>query len=214
MEKGLNYTSVFSGIIAPILFVMIFTFEGLFRENYSATTNFISELSMGNRGWIQIINFLLFGFLFFVFSLGLLREFRKRKLSSTGPIIFLIIALCYFFSGPFVTDPNTIFTNQKSIHGIIHGILGGVVFLLMPMSAWTFLKQFKKEKDFKSLKNMTLFFAVILTLFLIVFTYSTKVPASKNIFPDMNGFFQRIALVPFMIWVSYFAFLLRKLLPK
>lgn len=212
MKKGLNYISVYSGIIAPILFVMIFTFEGLFRENYSALSNFISELSMGNRGWIQISNFLLFGFLFFVFSLGILREFRKRKLSQTGPILFLIIASCYFFSGPFVTDPGTIFTHQKSIHGIIHGVLGGVVFLLMPISSWTFLKQFKKKNEFKTFKNVTLFFAIILTLSLIVFTYVTKVPTSKNIFPYMNGLFQRLTLIPFMVWLCYFAFGLRKFL--
>ena len=214
MKKGLNYISVYSGIVAPVLFVLIFTFDGLFRENYSAMRNFISELSIGYRGWIQITNFMLFGFLFFVYSLGLLREFRKRKLPLTGPILFLIIASCYFFSGPFVTDPNTIFTHQKSIHGIIHGALGGVVFLLMPISSWTFLKQFKKEVDFKPLKNVTLFFAIILTLSLIVFTYVTKVPASENIFPNMDGIFQRLELVPFMIWIYYFALFLRKSLIK
>lgn len=113
MKKRIGFISVYSGIIAPILFVIIFTVEGLFRENYSAMTNFISELSLGNRGWIQITNFLLFGFLFFVFSLGLLLKFQKRKLSSTGPILFLIIASSYFISGLFVTDPETIFFKSK-----------------------------------------------------------------------------------------------------
>ncbi len=210
MKKRIGFISVYSGIIAPILFVIIFTVEGLFRENYSAMTNFISELSLGNRGWIQITNFLLFGFLFFVFSLGLLLKFQKRKLSSTGPILFLIIASSYFISGLFVTDPETIFTNQKSIHGIIHGVFGGVVFLLMPISSWIFLKLFKMEEEFKSLKKWTLFFAIVLTFSLVIFTYVTKVPTSKNIFPNMDGFFQRLTLIPFMIWLSYFAFFLKK----
>ncbi|GAB1416278.1 hypothetical protein MASR2M117_25160 [Paludibacter sp.] len=214
MKKGINYISVYSGIIAPIVFVLIFTIEGLFRENYSATKNFISELSIGDRGWIQIANFLIFGFLFFVFNVGLMQEFRKRGLSLTGPILFLILASCYFFSGPFVTDPGTIFTQQKSVHGIIHGVLGAMVFLLMTVSSWTFLKLFKKEKEFKSLKNVTLFFATILTLSLIVFTYATKVPSSENIFPNMNGFFQRLALIPFMVWLCYFAFSIRNVLTK
>ncbi len=214
MKKGINYISVYSGIIAPIVFVLIFTIEGLFRENYSATKNFISELSIGDRGWIQIANFLIFGFLFFVFNVGLMQEFRKRGLSLTGPILFLILASCYFFSGPFVTDPGTIFTQQKSVHGIIHGVLGAMVFLLMTVSSWTFLKLFKKEKEFKSLKNVTLFFAIILTLSLTVFTYATKVPSSENIFPNMNGFFQRLALIPFMVWLCYFAFSIRNVLTK
>ncbi len=214
MKKGISYISVYSGLIAPMLFVMIFTIEGLFRENYSAMKNFISELSLGNEGWIQIANFLIFGFLFFVFSIGLLQAFQKRRLPTTGPILFLILASCYFFSGPFVTDPGTIFTQQKSVHGIIHGILGAIVFILMTISSWTFLKLFKKEKEFKSLKNVTLLFAILLTLSLIAFTYVTKVPTSQNIFQNLNGLFQRLALIPFMIWLFYFAYSIRSVLTK
>jgi hypothetical protein len=214
MKKGIGNISVYCGLTAPILFVSIFTIEGLFRENYSEMKNFISELFIGNRGWIQIVNFLIFGILFFVFSIGLLREFQKRRLSLTGPILFLILASCYFFSGPFVTDPGTIFTQQKSVHGIIHGFLGAIVFLLMTVSSWTFLKLFSKEKAFKSLKNVTLFFAIILTLSLIAFTYVTKVPSSQNSFQNLNGLFQRLALIPFMVWLFYFAFSIRNVLSK
>jgi hypothetical protein len=214
MKKGISSISVYCGLIAPILFVLIFTIEGLLRENYSAMKNFISELSLGSRGWIQISNFLIFGVLFFVFSMGLLQEFRKRKLSSTGPILFLILACCYFFSGPFITDPGTIYTQQKSVHGIIHGVLGATVFLLMTISSWTFLKLFKKEKAFKSLKNVTLLFAILLTLSLIAFTYATKVPTSQNNFPNRTGLFQRLALIPFMVWLFYMAFSIRNVLAK
>lgn len=214
MKKGISNILVYCGLIAPILFVSIFTLEGLFRENYSEMENFISELSIGNRGWIQISNFLIFGILFFVFSIGLLKEFQKRRFALTGPILFLILALCYFFSGPFVTDSGTIFTQQKSVHGIIHGVLGAIVFLLMTVSCWTFLKVFKKEKQFKSLKNVTLLFSIILTLSLIAFTYVTKVPSSQNIFQNLNGLFQRLALIPFMVWLFYFAFSTRTILTK
>lgn len=212
MKKGIRDIHCYTGIIAPVLFVLIFTIEGFVRENYSAKTDFISELAIGNRGWIQIANFLLFGFLFFVFGLGLLQEFRKRKLPSTGPVLFLILATCYFFSGIFVTDAGTIFTQQKSVHGIIHGIFGAMVFVLMPASSWIFFKLFKKEQAFKPLKNITFLFAIILTLALVTFTYVTKVPASENVFPDLNGFFQRLALIPFMVWLFYFAFRIRDVL--
>ena len=130
------------------------------------------------------------------------------------PILFLILASCYFFFFFFVTDSGTIFTQQKSVHGIIHGVLGAIVFLLMTVSSWTFLKLFKKEKAFKSLKNVTFLVAIILTLSLIAFTYVTKVPTSQNIFQNMNGLFQRLALIPFMVWLFYFAFSIRNVLTK
>ena len=143
--------SIILGIIAPVLFVVIFTIEGFSRENYSSIRNFISELSIGNKGWIQICNFMVFGILLFIFSLDVLKEFRRRGISKTGPAILIIIAISYFFSGPFVTDPGTIFTHQKSIHGIIHGLFGAVVFTLMPVTCWVFLKQFKRQQDYNSL---------------------------------------------------------------
>jgi Protein of unknown function (DUF998) len=214
MKKGISNISVYCGVNAPIVFVLIFTIEGMMRENYSPMKNFISELSIGNRGWIQIVNFLIFGLLFFVFSLGLLHEFRKLNLSLTGPFLFLILAVCYFFSGPFVTDSGTIFAQQKSIHGIIHGILGAIVFLLMTVSTWVFLNLFKKQNEFKALKRITFIFAVVLTLTLLVFTYVTKVPTSQNNFQNLNGLLQRLALIPFMVWLCYFAFSIRNVLAK
>lgn len=194
-----------AGVIAPILFVAVFTAEGLLRGDYSAMKNFISELSMGDRGWVQVVNFMVFGFLLSLFSLETLREFRRRKLSLTGPVLLFVISVSYFFSGPFVTDPDTIFTNQKSIHGIVHGVFGAVVFTLMPVICWVFLKQFRKQVDMKVLKNVTLVFAIAITLAVACFIYITKVPGSSSNVAEVRGFFQRLALVPFMAWVCYFA---------
>ena len=207
MKKNLQ--PVYCGIIAPIIFVLIFTIEGAFRDNYSPIKNFISELSLGERGWIQIVNFLIFGFLLFVFSFQLIIDFRKTKLSVAGPVLLLILSVCFFFSGPFVTDPNTIFADQKSIHGIIHGVLGGLVFLIIPINLWVFLKLFKKIAYLNPLKNVTLFFAITSTIFFICFTYVTKVPAAQNIFSNCNGLFQRFALIPFMVWLVYFAYFIK-----
>ena len=205
-----TYKIISPGVLAPLLFVVTFTIDGLLRDNYSSMKNFISELSIGNGGWIQIANFMVLGFLFFIFSLDVFKKFRKRGLSLTGPKIFLIIAVAYFFSGPFVTDPGTIFTQQKSVHGIIHGILGALVFTLMPISCWVFLKQFKRQPDYRSLKIPTYFFAILITIAVIFLTFITKVPAYRSSLVNLYGFIQRLALIPFMIWLCYFAIVFRK----
>jgi len=209
-QKNNNKASIILGIIAPILFVVIFTSAGFYRENYSSMRNFISELSIGNEGWMQICNFMVFGLLLFIFSLDVLKEFRRRGISKTGPIILLIIAISYFFSGPFVTDPGTIFTHQKSIHGIIHGLFGAVVFTLMPITCWVFLKQFKRQQDYKTLKFPTYFFAITITIAVLLFSFITKVTTYNKTFDTVFGFVQRLVLIPFMFWLSYFAFVFKK----
>ena len=209
-QKDKKEISSVLGIIAPIVFVLLFTVAGCMRENYSSMRNFISELSIGHNGWIQICNFMVFGALLFIFGLEVLKEFGRRNISKTGPIFLLVIAISYFFSGPFVTDPGTIFSHQKSVHGIIHGIFGAIVFTLMPVICWVFLKQFRRQPDYHKLIRPTYFFAIIITIAVLFFIFITKVPAYHKTFNFIFGLIQRLVLIPFMCWLSYFAYAFKK----
>jgi hypothetical membrane protein len=197
-----------SGIIAPVIFVLVFTIEGYYRPNYSWVRNFISELSIGDRGWIQITNFLVFGGLIFIFGLGMYREFQKRNILFSGPTILIIIAGSYFISGLFITDPGTVFTKQKSVHGIIHGVFGAIVFTLMPICCWVFFRQFKKKPVFKALLYPTLVASILETIGVMFFTFTSKIPSIQSELSNWNGLIQRIAIVPFMVWLCYLAFML------
>ena len=57
-------------MIAPVLFVAVFTIEGSLRVGYDPISSYVSELSLGPRGWIQIANFVVFGALVLVFASG------------------------------------------------------------------------------------------------------------------------------------------------
>ncbi|MEZ4673189.1 MAG: DUF998 domain-containing protein [Caldilineaceae bacterium] len=62
--------SAWAGILAPLMFVTVFTLEGSVRPGYDPTSMYISALALGERGWIQILNFLILGLLLFVFTVG------------------------------------------------------------------------------------------------------------------------------------------------
>jgi hypothetical protein len=202
--------SAWAGMIGPIFFVLAFTIEGWLRPGYNPLSMFISELSLGQRGAIQIINFLVFGLFFLVFTYGIAVEFKKKKASKTGSVLFTIIAACYFFSGIFVTDPGTIFAGQKSIHGIIHGIFGGIVFTLMPVSCFVFLRQFRRYPEWKSLRQWTLLAGILITAAVIALTITTKFPSAQLLFSKWFGLIQRLAIIPYMIWLFSFAYTWRK----
>src|SRR5215469_17820902 len=59
------------GAIGPLLFVVAFLIEGATRPDYNAWQTTISTLSWGEQGWIQIVNFSLFGVLMLCFAVGL-----------------------------------------------------------------------------------------------------------------------------------------------
>jgi hypothetical protein len=203
--------SAWAGILAPLIFVGVFTVEGVLRNGYDPMRMYISALSLGNRGWIQISNFIVLGLLLFIFTLGLSKEFRSGKASRGGIITLYIISVLFFISGPFVMDPTETPADQMSVHGLIHGLSGGIVFLLMPIIIFIFLRRFFSDNNWQSFRWWTLILGVIEATGVIIFTYVSKIPVEQNAYINYLGLFQRIALIPFMVWVFIFGIeILRK----
>ena len=203
--------AAWAGIIGSALFVAVFTLEGWLRPGYEPLKTYVSALSLGPRGWIQIVNFLVFGALFFVFTRGIAAEFESGKASRWGLILLTIIAVCYFVSGPFVMDPTGTPLNQTTVHGTIHGIAGAIVFVLMPVSCFVYLRRFRADPKWQALQWWTLVLGCISAAGSILLTLFTKFPALQNMMINWLGLIQRTAIVPFMLWVFIFALeLLRK----
>jgi Protein of unknown function (DUF998) len=200
--------AAWSGIIGSMLFVMTFMLEGWLRPGYEPLSMYVSALSLGPLGWIQIANFLVFGALLLVFARGVAVEFQTGKASRSGSILLTIIAVCYFFSGPFVMDPVNIARSQMTLHGTLHGIFGGIVFSLMPVCCFVFLRRFHEDPNWQFLQGWTLALGTISALGVILLTIATKLPDTQNIFSPWLGIIQRTAIIPFMIWIFIFAWAL------
>ena len=56
--------------VAAAMFVAILLIEGMLRPNYNPTYHMGSALSLGDRGWIQVVNFLQLGLGMFAFAVG------------------------------------------------------------------------------------------------------------------------------------------------
>jgi hypothetical protein len=197
--------AAWSGILAPALFVVIFTLEGFLRPGYNPLSTYVSALSLGPRGWIQIVNFLVFGTLLFVFTRGLAAAFPDGKASRWGLILLTAISVLFFISGPFVMDPMGTPQAQATVHGTIHGLAGGIAFLCMPIGIFVFLRRFHSDPRWRFLYIWTLVLGVIVTAALLVFTVISKSPDLTATFVDWLGLFQRALIVPYMLWLFVFA---------
>ncbi len=71
-----------AGMIGPILFTVGFVVQGLFRRGeYDPVAETVSALEAGPNGWIQQLDFFIFGILMMIFAVGLgagLRGGRRR----------------------------------------------------------------------------------------------------------------------------------------
>lgn len=194
-----------AGMSGAVLFVSVFTVFGWLYPGYSWTRMFVSELSLGPYGWVQILNFVITGTLVLVFGRGLAAQFSTGAASRAGPVLVQGIGVSLIASGPFTTDPSAMFS-QTSTHGVVHGIFGALVFTFAPLSCFVFYRRFRSDPAWRPLAGWTLAMGVVLTLGVGLLKISQQ-PGS-GLF-EWKGLVQRVILITFMTWIFAVAFRLR-----
>lgn len=188
------------------LFVLVFTLEGWLRPGYDACSMFVSELSLGPRGWVQISNFVLVGLLFLIFARGVAREFRSGAISQAGPLLLTLLGCCFFASGPFVMDPVSTPRQAWSGHGTMHQLLGALAFSLMPVSCLVFWRRFRADLSWQPLRPWTLAAGVAIVASIILMKIGFGDPAAPpGQLRPWVGLLQRSALFCYLAWVFGFA---------
>lgn len=80
--------AAWTGIIGPLLFTACFLLQEAFRQDeYSPMAEPVSALEAGPNGWIQQVNFVVFGVLSIIFAIGLHRGLRETRLGFLGPLL-------------------------------------------------------------------------------------------------------------------------------
>lgn len=203
--------AAWAGIIGPILFVGTFSLEGWLRPGYDPLGMFVSELALGPRGWIQNVNFVVYGTLMLLFAWGSVAVFRSGKASKAGPILLALIGISLFASGFFVMDPTSTLPDQITLHGRLHSLFGALVFSLSPISCFVFLRRMWVDSRWRSSRWWTLIAAVIITGSVVLMSVGpTKPPLPPNDYNELNGLIQRTSLITYAAWLCAFAWIMRK----
>jgi hypothetical membrane protein len=91
-----------AGIAGPVLFTLTFVGQELARmEEYSPLAEQVSALEAGPNGWIQQLNFVVFGILTMAFAIGLHHGLRPMRLGVVGPALFFVTGLAAIGAGVF-----------------------------------------------------------------------------------------------------------------
>lgn len=194
-----------AGVIGPSLFVLVFLGEGWLRPGYNPAADYVSALSLGERGWVQLTSFLIVGVCLLLFTAAVARQFQQGAASRAGPILLGSIGAGLLLSGPFMMDPAGTPSAALSWHGLIHGVLGGIVFVLMPVVCFVYLTRFGSDPHWRGLRTATVVLGTITAVADVVFTLATKVPGLVTLTSPWAGLLQRLVLIPFMVWVTVFA---------
>jgi hypothetical membrane protein len=192
------------GAIGPPLFIVVFLIEGAARPNYSAWHDFVSLLSLGEQGWMQITNFLICGVLVFCFAIGLRSVLHPGKGSTWGPILLGIFGLSLIGAGLFVPDsllgyppgaPST-----STLHGILHMVVSLVAFISLPAACFVLARRFAGDPAWRGWA----LYSIATGILVLVFFVAADVVASPN--PNAPaGLVQRFSIITGWGWIALLA---------
>jgi hypothetical protein len=195
-----------AGMLAAVFFVGVFLVEGALRPDYNPIRQYVSELSLGPRGLIQIKSFIVTGILLLLFARGVSAVFPSGKASRWGVWLLYAIGIGILVSGPLVMDPASTPLDQWTLTGTLHQLLGALVFTLMPITCFVFWRRFREDPAWRALSTGTLVVAILIVAAVILLRLPAVPPAQPNAFNPYAGLIQRAALIPFYIWIFIFAF--------
>jgi hypothetical membrane protein len=200
---------LWAGVIGPLLFILVFLLEGFTRPGYSQWRNFVSQLSTGDGGWMQVVNFFVCGALVLAFAFGLRHALEGTRGSIGIPVLFGLFALGLFIAGTFTTDPDVGYpVGAPTVHttaGIIHGLAGLAAFTILAATCFVTAWHFAGEPGST---RWAVYSAVVGAVVLIFFIASGAAAAMDNAgrWPDAPaGFFQRISIMTGWTWIAMVA---------
>jgi hypothetical protein len=126
-------TLLIVGVAATVVSVAVLLIEGALRRGYDPTYHTVSALSLGDRGWIQIANFLQLGVGMFAFAAGV----HQALNSVVATVMVAIFGLGAIVAGVFRMDPmrgyppgaQTGTPTTLTWHHQVHDMAGPIMFL-------------------------------------------------------------------------------------
>jgi hypothetical membrane protein len=136
-DRTLTRRLLACGVVAGPLFVVTGLIQAFTISGFDLRRHYLSQLSGGQLGWIQMANFIVTGLLFAASALGTWRLLRGSRMGIAGPAMIGAFGLCFAAAGLFVADPANGFPpgvavpQQMSWHSIAHGIVAILAFLFL-----------------------------------------------------------------------------------
>ena len=185
-------------LISPIIFTLVVFILGFISPGYDHLRNTISELILGEYGFVQKMNFIQFG-LGFVLSGYLLPQFVSKKRSKRiWMILFWLCALFSFTISIFQTDKMDQFSKMNfSVSGKIH--FGALIlsFLLAPFGVHALKNSLKNELVLSKYTNFTGQMGYTLCILCHIWTFLFL----GGYLVSYLGIFQKIIVIISVYWL-------------
>jgi len=151
-ESSTTRTLLTCGVLGGPLFIIVVVAQEYTREGFDPKQHALSQLSLGDLGWLQIANFIVTGLLFIACAVGMRRVLRGQPGGTWGPWLFGTFGAALIWGGVFVTDPAYGFppgtpegapdADSLTWHGMLHAVAPTVAAIAIVAAAMVFARRF------------------------------------------------------------------------
>jgi hypothetical membrane protein len=183
--------SAWAGIIGPLLFTATFLVQGGFRrEEYNPLAEPVSALEAGPNGWIQRLNFVVFGLLTIAFAIGLNRGLRPTRTGIIGPALLLVSGLGLLHAAIFPLREDAVGVTYDPG---LHFISGFSFFLSSGLGLFVVSRRLARDARWGGLATYTLIAGIVA---LVAFAIGGTLVVPDNApLHDWLGLYQRLVLL-------------------
>jgi hypothetical membrane protein len=183
--------AAWAGIIGPVLFTAAFMAQEAFRRGeYDPFAQPVSALEAGPNGWIQQLNFVVFGLLTIVFAVGLHRGLRATRAGIAGPALFFVSGIALLLAAAFPLREDAVGVTYDPGGHVVSGF---TFFLSNPLGLIVVSRRLARDTRWRSIASYTLL-AGIVALVGFVVGGTLVVPDSAPLH-DWAGLYQRLLML-------------------
>lgn len=143
-----------AGIVGPVLFTAAFLTQEAFRRGeYDPLAEPVSALAAGPNGWVQNVNFVVFGLLTFAFAVGLHRGMRPTRAGIAGPALLLLSGIGLLLAAAFPLAEDAAGMTYDPGGHIISGL---TFFLSSAVSLVVLSRRLTRDARWRSIATYTL----------------------------------------------------------
>jgi hypothetical protein len=192
-------------VIGPPLFLFVVLVEGATRPDYDPIRLPISLLSLGELGWKQVANFVVFGLLEVGFAVGLAWSSPGGAARSRmGPVLIGIFGGALIAAGLFVTDPGGGYppgATTSSGTAMLHDLATLVVFVSLIAAAAVFARSFGRAG-----RQALAWYSAATSIALAVgFVLTFAAFNGTGEIASLGGLIQRVTVVVGWVWLTLLA---------
>jgi hypothetical protein len=191
------------GALAGPFFIVVYTIQDLTRSGYNPLRDQVTQLALGDGGWVQAANFFVTGVLTLALAGGLRRTLRPRR---PVPSLIALAGLGLTAATFFATDPpgngyppGT--HTQMTVHGQIHDLAAALFFAGLAIAGIVCGRRSSAQGQ----RGFAVYSISSVVAMIGFFILSSIGYAQVPGLVDVCGLFERLSLMSGFIWMTVLA---------